>query len=308
MKNKKRFGLDQWKVMTSSENFLWTIKNKQLEVYDITLHQNDICFYASILQRRLIYQCFDSCIKVRTTGVLGYILRSIIKPHRIISMILSIVLWQGLSMMIYDIQIQGGNNAKKQLIRETLNKMNVKVPAISQDVSTLKADLKKRLENEISWLEIEKQGSRYKISYTPKESAHLTELSDTELIAQKDGVIERFDIQHGNKMYKVNDFVHKGDVLVSNSLQDSKGEMEDIYVGGRVFAYVWQDVTLSVPKSKEPAAFQFFELLLEARRNVSKDFHEDDRIYNENILQFYEDMGKINMVVHYTLIQDITTP
>ncbi|MEF2783325.1 MAG: sporulation protein YqfD [Clostridium sp.] len=308
MKNRKRFGLDQWKVMTSSENFLWMVKKRQLEVYDITLHQNYICFYASILQRRLIYQSFDPCVKVRTTGILGYILRSIIRPQRVLSIILSVVLWQILSMMIYDIQIQGENSAKKELIQETLKKMNVKPPCKSQDVATLKAELKKRLENDISWLEIEKQGSRYKISYTPKEFASLSELKDTELIAQKDGVIERFDIQHGNKMYKVNEFVHKGDVLVSNSLEDSKGEMQDVFVEGRVFAYVWKDLTLSIPKTKEPAAFQFFELLLEARRSVSMDFHEDDRIYNENILQFHEDMGKIKMVVHYTLIQDITTP
>ena len=45
-----------------------------------------------------------------------------------------------------------------------------------------------------------------------------------------------------------------------------------------------------------------------ARAQVSQDFHKDDKIHKENILQFSKDMGKIKMVIHYTLLQDITTP
>ncbi len=57
-----------------------------------------------------------------------------------------------------------------------------------------------------------------------------------------------------------------------------------------------------------PKAFQYFELLMAARAQVSQDFHKDDKIHKENILQFSKDMGKIKMVIHYTLLQDITTP
>lgn len=121
-------------------------------------------------------------------------------------------------------------------------------------------------------------------------------------------MIERFDIQHGNKVHKVNDFVHKGDVLVSNVLEDSKGGKQEVYVKGRVFGYVWKDVTVRMPYTKEPKAFQYYQLLLDARRKVSEDFKKDDRIYQENILQFQRDAGKIKMVIHYTLIKDITTP
>ena len=173
---------------------------------------------------------------------------------------------------------------------------------------TLKTQLKKNLENDIAWLEIEKQGSRYLITYTPKEFASLSQLGHEELIAQEDGMIERFDIQHGNKLHKVNEFVHKGDVLVSNVLEDSKGGKQEVYVKGRVFAYVWKDITVTMDKTREPKALQYFQLLFDARRKVSEDFHKDDRIYKENILQFSTDMGKIKMVIHYTLIKDITTP
>ena len=302
MKNRKGFGLDQWKVQASCDEFLWITKKNQLELYDITLHRNYIQFYASILQRPKIYRCFETCDLITTTGMLGYALRSLKKPYRIAAILLSILLWYGLSSMVFEIQIKGEKDESRKLIADTLKKMEVVPPFKSRDVSQLKTQLKKNLENDIAWLEIEKQGSRYLITYTPKEFASLSQLGHEELIAQEDGMIERFDIQHGNKLHKVNEFVHKGDVLVSNVLEDSKGGKQEVY------AYVWKDITVTMDKTREPKAFQYFQLLFDARRKVSEDFHKDDRIYKENILQFSTDMGKIKMVIHYTLIKDITTP
>ena len=156
----------------------------------------------------------ETCDLITTTGMLGYALRSLKKPYRIAAILLSILLWYGLSSMVFEIQIKGEKDESRKLIADTLKKMEVVPPVKSRDVSQLKTQLKKNLENDIAWLEIEKQGSRYLITYTPKEFASLSQLGHEELIAQEDGMIERFDIQHGNKLHKVNEFVHKGDVLV----------------------------------------------------------------------------------------------
>jgi len=99
MKNRKGFGLDQWKVQASCDEFLRITKKNQLELYDITLHRNYIQFYASILQRPKIYRCFETCDLITTTGMLGYALRSLKKPYRIAAILLSILLWYGLSSM-----------------------------------------------------------------------------------------------------------------------------------------------------------------------------------------------------------------
>lgn len=283
-------------------------RQNSLELYDITIHQSYIQFYASVLQRQRIYRCFQSCDLITTTGMLGYLLRSLHKPQRILSLVLSCLIWYGLSHVVFDVEIKGEQKSSRQLIEQTMRKLGYETPFYDTDVQKVKASLKKKLENEIAWLEIQKQGSRYVITYTPKEFAHLEKLGHEELIAQQDGVIARFDIQHGNKEHKVNDYVHKGDVLVSNILEDSKGKKEEVYVKGRVFAYTWKDVKVVMDSNKLPKSFNFFQLLLQARSEVSKDFKKDDKIYKENILQFSNDMGKIKMVVHYTLLKDITTP
>lgn len=308
MKNRKSVGLDKWKVQEDIQEFLRISKRSSLELYDITLHQSGIQFYASCIQRPTIYRCFQTSELLTTTGMLGYLFRSLKKPSRIIAIILSCCLWYGLSHVVFAIDIKGEKKESRQLIEKTLKQMNYEPPFYEQDVQDVKAKLKKKLENDISWLEIAKQGSRYVITYTPKEFASISKLGHEELIAQEDGVIVRFDIQHGNKEHKVHDFVHKGDVLVSNVLDDSKGKKEEVYVKGRVFAYTWEDITVSMDKNKLPKSFNFFELLLQARDEVSKGLKSDDKIYKENILQFSSDMGKIKMVIHYTLMKDITTP
>lgn len=306
--HRKKLGLDLWKVPCKPTMFLRICKQNQLELYDVTIKANSVQFYAPIWQRHSIEQSFESITRITTTGILGYILRSLKKPMRVVSILLSIVLWYVLSHMVFEIMIKGENKECSDRIQQTLQDLGYTPPFYAPDITEIKTTLKKTLENEIAWLEIESLGSRYRITYTPKEFASLSELKNDELIAQCDGVIQRFDIEHGNKVRKVNDFVHKGDVLVSNVISDTTGGNKEVYVAGRVFAYTWRDVHVTADAGNMPESFQYFELLMEARREVSKEFKQNDRIDKENILQFSNDMGTIEMVVHYTLIQDITTP
>lgn len=305
---KNKIGFDEWRINTTIEQFLFIVDRDAFEVYDIRIHKDYVIVYTPIWQRMQMHRAFQSIELRKTTGMLGYVFRSIKKSSRVLAILLSMVLWYALSNTIFTIDIKGEQDKSRTLIQKTIQDMGYTTPFYGRDMMTLKKDLKKRLENDIAWLEISKQGSRYFITYTPKEFALLTQLGHNELIAQQDGVIARFDIAHGNKVRKVNDYVHAGDVLVSNVLEDSKGKNEEVFVEGRVYAYTWKDISVSMDKGNLPKSFQYFELLLQARSEVSKELRDDDRIYKENILQFSCDMGKIKMDIHYTLYKDVTTP
>lgn len=307
MKNKKT-GLDKWKLYEDLLHVLNVAKQADIELYDLSQHQGYTLCYAPIYHRNKIYRQFEEAKKLETTGMLGYLFRSLKKPARVLGVICAILLWYGMSHMIYAIDIKGEDDESRKLIASTLQQMQVTPPFYGKDISVLKSDLKKKLENKVAWLEIEQRGSRYRIFYTPKEFAHIETLSSNELIANQDGVIQRFDVSHGNKLHKVNEFVHKGDVLVSNVIDTSGNAKEELFVKGRVFAYTWKDVTIEMLDDKMPKGFQYFTLLFRARNEISEQMRKDDRIYSENILQFFKEVGKIKMVIHYTLIQDITTP
>lgn len=308
MKNKKTVGLDKWKLYDNLLHVLQIAAKADIELYDVEEHHGYTLCYVPVYQRNKVYRYFERNEKLETTGMLGYLFRSLKKPSRVAGVLCAVLLWYGMSHMIYVIDIKGEDDESKQLIQKTLQDMKVVPPFYDKDIMSVKKDLKKKLEHKIAWLEIEKRGSKYRISYTPKEFAHIEELGHDELIAKEDGVIQRFDVLHGNKLHKVNEFVHKGDVLVSNVIDTSSNSKEELYVKGRVFAYTWKDISVEMKDDKMPKAFQYFTLLFQARNEISDRMRKDDRIYAENILQFSKEVGKIKMVIHYTLIQDITTP
>lgn len=309
MKNRVTFGLDYWIYTGSMDHFLQQCARHNISVYEVEQHYNHVSFYASFFQHKEIDHLFEQANYIKTTGCLGLLFKIVRTPRHVLCIGISISLWYMLSHMIFTIEYVGEKEASKQIIQNALLDMGIKTPFYDTELDAMKTDLKKRTENDIAWLEIVKEGSRYSIYYTPKEFADVKTLGRDELVAQKDGVIARFDLQHGNKNFKLNDFVHAGDILVSNILMDSLNQEEEIYVKGKVFAYTWQDVTVTMENNDLPEAFQFYQLLFEARSEVAKELtKEDEEIYKENILHFSNDMGTISMTIHYTLFEDITSP
>ncbi len=308
MKKRQNIGLDKWQIAMDINEFIRKCSQRNILIYEVHVKYHTITFYTSVFQRYEVHRSFETVEYIKTTGMIGFLLRSFKQPARVISIVASIGVWYILSNTIFEIDIKGDKQASSQLIETTLQEMNLVPPFYSQDVQQIKAGLKKTLENDIAWLEMTKEGSRFKIHYTTKEFANIESLSRNELIAQKDGVIAQFDLQHGNKNCQLNDYVKAGDVLVKNTLTDSMNVDEEIFVKGKVYAYTWEEVTVSMDANELPEALQFFQLLFDARRQVSKELKSDEKIYKENILQFSNNMGKISMKVHYTLFEDITTP
>lgn len=309
MKRKEiRFGMDLWEVRLDFSQLVSLVHRQNWRLYEIHEGPRGLRFYAPLTQRKSIAQTLEHAHLITTTGMIGFFIRQMRRPRRILCVICSLLVWWTLSHTIFAIAISGDQEESKTLIRQTLQKMGYEPPFFDHDMQQLKADIKKRLENEIAWIEVYKEGSRYHIQFTTKEFADIEALGRNQLVAQKDGVIEHFELQHGNKLVAINDFVHAGDVLVSDVLSDSKQTEQELYVKGKVYAYTWKEVHVEMPDGELPQALQFYQLLFEARRQASEGLHGDERIYKENILQFHDNAGTISMDLHYTLIEDITTP
>lgn len=310
MRTHKRtaIGMDVWEASISFKQLYRFIKQRQWTLYEIEENDDGMHFCAPITQRKDIAHCLENAALVKTTGMIGFLFRQMHRPQRILSVLCSAALWFLLSHTIFAITLSGDQAESKQLILQTLNDMGYAPPFYDRDMQKMKSELRKQMENEIAWMEVSKRGSVYHIQFTTKEFAHIETLSQNELIAQKDGVIEHFEVQHGNKLVAINDFVHAGDVLVSNVLLDSHNEEQPLYVKGRVFAYTWKEVHVETQAGNMAKPFVFYQLLFEARREASRELGEKESIYKENILQFADNAGTISMDIHYTLIEDITTP
>ena len=93
--------------------------------------------------------------------------------------------------------------------------------------------------------------------------------------------------------------------MVTNVIEDTSHKQHQIDVSGKVYAKTWQDVYVSKPSKHQPNAIDLFMMLLHARDKLDEDFEVDDQILKENILQFTYNNGKIDLHVHYELLQNI---
>lgn len=303
-----KFGLDHWSLDFNLNVFLHAVKTHNWTVYEIRQHKDTITFYASVLDRNALIKAYPHIIHLKTTGVLGMLFRTMKHPDRLLAAVCAIVLWTLLSSTVFNIEILGEGTLNRTLIADTLVQLNALPPFHLKDKNELKLELNETLKREFTWIEIEQSGSKLKVRFLPKKTVEKEELTRNELYAQKDGVIASFDLQHGEKCVKVNEIVKKGDLLVTNILMDSMNQPEEVFVKGKVYAYTWHDFSVEMENNLLPEGIQFYQLLFQARRAVSEELDENEKIISENILQFIANDDKIKMDLHYTLLEDISSP
>lgn len=309
MRNRiKKIGMDYWVYDGTMKDFLLFVKDLEIDVYEITVSKQQVTFFSPIYQRRILLRNNNRVIYKKTTGMMGFFIRQMKNPVRIISFILCSVIWYVLSNTIFEIQVISDYSTTTNIIEKKLHDLSIQTPIFQFHNTEFKKLLRKELEHDVSWLELTKIGSHLQIHATTKKFVDIEQLGDAELIAQKDGVIVSFDLHHGNKLVGINDKVKKGDVLVTNKLMDSMNHEKNLNVRGKVFAYTWYDIDVEIENKESVNIFHFFQLLMEARREIAKQLGTDEKIITENILQFEQNEGRIKLKTHYVLLEDITLP
>ena len=102
----------------------------------------------------------------------------------------------------------------------------------------------------MEWIEINEKGCSYNIEVTKrvKNKENISDNSPKDIIASKDGLIKYIVSKNGVKLKDVNDYVKKGEVLITGNI--IKGEdtlVKSIKAEGQVYAEVWYTVNITIP-------------------------------------------------------------
>lgn len=308
------FGLDQYQLPLPLGYFLNQCRLHHLDVYQCESYPEGLKFYAPVSQRKKYRTIFKEIEYCRTVGCLGFLFRQLRQPFRIFLLLWCIMIYQVLSHTIFDVSYQSTSSALTVKIEEFLKEQGYSTPFLAWDADfeqRLKETIREQFETEIAWLEVTRQASQIQISFNDKRYGETKEYSDTPLIATKDAMIVRFDVTHGEKKVKLNEIVHRGDVLVDNVLYNAFNVPKHVYVEGIVWGKTWTTVESSMEVSEnleflEP--FHLVRLLMDCRRQIEAELSKDEKILSENILHFGREGSTITMKVHYTCLEDITSP
>lgn len=189
---------------------------------------------------------------VKYDGLLN--IKKIIKDNMFyISVIFLSFIWMNLlTNYIADIEIIHSNSGIRRLLKEELDKNNVKRFSLAYSFVELDNITKKILadnKNNLEWVSIKKDGMKY-IVRAEERIIKSEEVSDKprDIVASKDAYITKVISSKGNVLVRQGEYVKKGTVLISGKItlyEDVKGVTS---ASGSVYGNVWYECTVETPK------------------------------------------------------------
>ncbi|MGL4819296.1 MAG: sporulation protein YqfD, partial [Bacilli bacterium] len=156
-----------------------------------------------------------------------------------------------LSNMIWGVHIQGATPEVKRDIERELTKMglNVGQPLYKfHRVEAIQQQLTERV-GAITWIGVERQGTHFYFTVVEKEEPKpAKQESVRHLVAKKEAIITEMYVQRGKPLYRVNDYVRKGEVVVSGAI-GSEEAPEYVVAKGEVIGETWYETDVRVPRT-----------------------------------------------------------
>lgn len=298
-------GYDYYEANISSIiDFLDFCKKKKIIIHNLQKNKRgQYLFYASIIHRITFRKI--ALQPIYSVGIIHYCMLLLFSWKNLIGIFCFCFSFYLSTHYIFKINIIGTNLETNSLISDTFEQMGIEIgntiPA-NQELVNLYDTLKLQMQEEIDYLNIYLQGSVFNLEYTDARGTTKTELSFENIVAIKDGVIQRIEVEDGNVLVEVNDYVKIGDLLVSNTIVSSSDEVKLIPVEGQVYAYTYYTVNVSMQSTNDEAE-DFAYLLLKARGSLTTI----DKIDKEIILKYDIIDGNRILEIQYTCIENIGT-
>lgn len=144
-----------------------------------------------------------------------------------------------MSSIVWEVEVVGNIEVGSEKIIEILNGEGVKIGAFKRSIDTTSVE-KSSLSKlpEISWLSVNILGSKVQIEV--RETQKGPDIIDLEtpvnVIAKKDGIIKKIEINIGTKTVQLDQAVLKGDLLISGVTVNKDNTELLRHAQGRVFA------------------------------------------------------------------------
>jgi similar to stage IV sporulation protein len=180
-------------------------------------------------------------------------LKSTIKKNTIliISMIIGLILIITLSKLIFTIDIIHEDKEIRTILKKELENYGIKKYTFKKNYQTLESIEDKILKNnkdKLEWIEIIESGTKYiirveerKIKTTKKNTNYQS------IISTKNAIITKIIATSGEKVKTINDYVKKGDTIISGYITHPDNTTTITKAQGKVYGEVWYKVSLDYP-------------------------------------------------------------
>lgn len=229
---------------------------------------------------------------IKYYGILKYI--AFLKNNISFSIIffISLVLLFILSNTCFEISIVHNNKSLRKLVKQELDENNIKVfrviPSFSKRKEIINEIINKN-KDKIEWLEIKRTGSKLTVELTERKiNPEKENLLPRHVIAKKSGIIKKIEASQGVIIKKKNEYVTKGDIIVSGNIIKDDTIKASVAAKGSVYAETWYKVNIEYPlyykevkyleNVKNNIIIKLFNKELALRKNYTDSYLEKKHI------------------------------
>ncbi len=229
----------------NAKYFLLNVLKKRINVADVIYQKNKIILKVSYDEYKKIQRINTSCtISIyKTVGTRR--IKQLYQKYKVslTIFVISVFFIIFMSNFIMFINIESNNITIKETVNNELTEHNIEPFTFKKKYNSLKkisADIKNNNLNKIEWIEFEQKGVFLIVKVIPRvKNEPGNDRKYKDIVASQNGYIRRIISSKGQVLKNTDDYVKRGEIVISGNIFRNDKVVGKVRANGRVFAEVW---------------------------------------------------------------------
>lgn len=266
------------KKLNNNKIEILSLKYKSKDEADIIIYKKD---YSKLLKIKSIYEITE----LEIFGLIKIKKNLKLSKHIIIITFICFLIFLMFTNVVFKVEVIHSNKDIRDLLLKELDREGIKKYTFKKtykEIENIKEKILNKYPNDIEWLEIEENGTKYTVRAEDREIIKKEEDNNPRnIVAAKDGVLKKVIAESGDIVKDMNDYVKKGDLIINGDLIFNEKVKGRVKAKGKVYAEVWYVTKTEYPfikkeeketgKVKEVYAIKFLNHTLELALNKFKN-------------------------------------
>lgn len=209
---------------------------------------------------KVFHHDVDKVIKVKTSykiEIVGYEgklrLKEDFKKHLflLLSILIGYLFLLFLSNVIFAVEVIHSNANLRNLIIDELAERNIEKWHFKQNykgIERIKGEILSEYKDRIEWLEIENVGTKYIVKVEERKiKESLPDYKYQDIVSTKNAIITKIEAVEGEIIKHKNDYVKKGDILISGRIMKGEELSKLVKADGEIYGEVWYNIKVEHP-------------------------------------------------------------
>lgn len=262
--------------------FILRLNNNNIDILNcnsINKNETNITIYYSDYKKLNDIKTIYNIETLDTFGIIKIKKKLSINKYLILFIILGFISLKILSNIIFNIDIIYNDKEIINFLKTELKQYGIKEKSIKKnynEIQKIKEEILNKYKDKIEWLEIETKGTKYIVRLELRKINEKKEqLQNRNIVAKKDAIIKEIKAKSGQVTKEINNYVKKGDIIISGDIYVDEQLKTTIPAEGSVYGETWYEVKVTYP-------FVYYE---EKETNNKKTIYSI-KLFNKNIELF----------------------